>query len=70
MLIEQIIQFELRGPGSLAEHVLLQLVKFMRGNFLGGLLFTAKILRKAMCLTSPCMDKSFTIKILHHNTRF
>ena len=70
MLIEQIIEFELRGLGPLDDYVLLQLVKFMRGNSLGGLLFTATILRKAMCLTSRCVDKSLTIKILHHNTRF
>ena len=29
MLIEQIIEFELRGPGPPAVHVLLQLVIFM-----------------------------------------
>ena len=29
MLIEQIIEYELRGPGPLAVHVLLQLVIFM-----------------------------------------
>ena len=70
MLIEQIIEFELRVLGPLAVHVLLQLVKFMKGNSLGGLLFTAKILQKAMCLTSPIWTKSLTIKILHHNIRF
>ena len=57
MLIEQIIEFKLRVLGPLAVHVLLQLVKFMKGNSLGGLLFTVKRLQKAMCLTSPYMNQ-------------
>ena len=51
MLIEQIIDFELQGPGPLAVHVLLQLVVFMtKQKFLRKIcewiisLFTAKIL--------------------------
>ena len=34
------------------------------------ILFTAKILQEAMCLTSPAWTKSLTIKILHHNAKF
>ena len=48
MLIEQIIEFELRGPGYPGRTC---------RNSLSGLLFTAKILQKAMCLTSPYMDQ-------------
>ena len=51
MLIEQVIEFESRGPGSLAVHVLLQVVIFRtKQKFLGNILewivslFTAKIL--------------------------
>ena len=56
MLIELIIEFQLRGLGSLAVHVLLLLVIFMtkqkslQGTSLSGLLFTAKILLEAMHL--------------------
>ena len=51
MLIEQIIEFQLRGAwGPLAVHVLLQLVIFMtkvsKKNL--RLLFTSKILQQAM----------------------
>ena len=62
MLIEQIIKFQLRGPGLLGLHVLLWLVIFMTNKILwkkslSGLLFTAKILQEAMCLTSPFMHQ-------------
>ena len=54
MLIEQIIEFELRGLGPLVVHVLLQLgifvtkQKSLKKNLLGQVLFTAKIFQKAM----------------------
>ena len=32
MLIEQIIEFELRGPGPVVAHVLLQLVIFIKNK--------------------------------------
>ena len=57
MLIEQIIEFELGVLGPLVVHVLLKLDNFVKGNSLSGLLFTAKILQKAMCLISPYMDQ-------------
>ena len=55
MLIEQIIEFEWRGLGPLAVHtsLLLQLLIFIKKTKPSrGLLFTAKILQEAMCLTS------------------
>ena len=61
MLVEQIIEFELRGPGYPG--------RTCRNSF-SGLLFTAEILQKAMCLTSPYMDQITYNKILHHNARF
>ena len=64
MLIEQIIEIILRGPGPPAVHVLLYLVNFMtkqkslRKIFEWIIIYgTAKILQKAMCLTSPYMDQ-------------
>ena len=61
MLIEQIIEFELKGPGPL-NRTCPKLVIFvtkqksfkedLRVDFTG-LLFTAKILQEAMYLTSP-----------------
>ena len=47
MLIEQIIEFQLSGPGPLAVHLLLLLVNFMtkqksQGKSSNGLLFSAK----------------------------
>ena len=68
MLIEQIIEFELRGLGPLVVHVLLQLVIFvtkqksLKKNLLGQVLFTAKIFQKAMYVTSPYLDQ-ITLKI-------
>ena len=65
MLTEQSIGFELRVPGPLAVHELLQLVVFMTKQKLPRnifewiiLLFTSKILQEAMYLTSPTWAKS------------
>ena len=70
MLIKQIIEFQWRGPGPLAVHVL-QLVNFMtKQKSWSRLLFTAKILQEAMCFASPIRTKSLALKILHHNARF
>ena len=62
MLIEQIIEFELNGPRHLLVHILLQLVIFMTkqkslGKSSSGLLFTAKILHKAMYPTYPYLGQ-------------
>ena len=64
MLIEQIIEFEVRGPGLLAVHVFLQLVILMtKQKYITKvfnriiLLFTSKILKKAMHLTCPYMGQ-------------
>ena len=77
MLIEQIIEFQLRGPGPIGRPLYSYnwLISWPNKNLLGkstsGLLFTAKILQEAMFLTFPyTWTKSLTIKILHHNARF
>ena len=78
MLIEQIIKFEVRGPGPLAIHVLLQLVIFMTKQksltekFLSRSIFTAKILleeSEAMYLTSTYVGQIIST-ILPQNARF
>ena len=53
MLIERIVELQLRVLGLLAEHVLLKLVIFMKnknlkGKSSSGLLFTAKMLQETM----------------------
>ena len=77
MLIEQITEFQLRGLGPLAVHVLLQLVKFLtkqkslrKTKIFKRIIFSTRILQEAMCLTSPTWTKSLTIILLHHNARF
>ena len=72
MLIEQIVEFELRGPGPHGRTCtpitgkLHDKTKISKEN----LLYMAEILLEAMCLTSPTWTKSLIIKILHHNARF
>ena len=70
MLIEQIVEFEVRGMGPLVVHVLLQLVIFMtKQKSLRNifewiiLLFTSKILQEAMHITFPYLGQ-ITNKIL------
>ena len=70
MFIEQVIEVELRGPGSPGRTCTPITGNFIKGNILSGLLFTAKILQKACVLLPPIWTKSLTIKILHHNARF
>ena len=65
MLIEQIIEFELRGPGPLTVRVLYDWLfswqnKNLKGKSSNGLLFTVKILLEAMYLTFPTWTKSLT----------
>ena len=68
MLIEQIIEFELRGWAPWPYHVLLQLVifitkqKIFKKYLLGQVLFTAEIFQEAMYVTSPYLDQ-ITFKI-------
>ena len=57
MLIEQIIEFELRGPGSPGGTCTPITGNFMKRNSLSGLLFTANILQGAVCFTSAYMDQ-------------
>ena len=64
MLIEQIIEIELWGPGPpgrTSYPVAAWLTSWQNKNLWrkssSGLLFTAKILQETMCLTSPYMDQ-------------
>ena len=62
MLIEQIIEFESRVPGSLIVHIFLKLVIFMTKKIFksksSSALFNAKMLQKAMYLDFPDLAKS------------
>ena len=63
MLIEQIIEFELRGAWPPGRRVLYDWLfswqnKNLKGKSSNGLLFTAKILLEAMYLTFPTWTKS------------
>ena len=66
MLIEHIIEFELRGACPPDRTCALRVVIFMTKNknlkekFSNGLLFTAKILLEAMYFTFPTWTKSLT----------
>ena len=62
MLIKQIIEFQLRGPGPLAYMYSYNSLsswqnKNLEGKSLSGLLSTAKISQEAICLTSSYMDQ-------------
>ena len=62
MLIEQIVELQLRGPGPLAWHALLWLVIFMTKQkslrkIFEWFSFTAKMLQEAMHLISPYLDQ-------------
>ena len=64
MLIEQIIEFELRGSGALCPHMYSYNSLFswqnknLKGKFSSGLLFTAKIVQEAMYLTSNLPEQN------------
>ena len=66
MLIEQIIEFELRGPGPFGRACALLLVFFslqnknLKRKSSSGLLFSAKTLQEAMYLISSTWAKSLT----------
>ena len=65
MLIEQIIEFELRGPGPLAVHVLLQLVIFrtkksLKENLRVDSYLLLKYWTKQSTLLSPTWAESLT----------
>ena len=77
MLIEQIIEFQLRDsgpPGRTCTSTTGQLhdkTKIsVKQKSSSGLLFTAKILQEAMCLTTPTWTELLAIKILYHNARY
>ena len=60
MLFEQIIERHLRGPGPTPN--MYSYNKSLEGKSSSGLLFTAKMLRETMHLTSPFPDQN-TIEI-------
>ena len=65
MLIEEIIEFELRGPGPPGRKCTpitgdFYDKKIYYGKISSGLLFTAKIMQEAMYLSSPTLAKSLT----------
>ena len=66
MLIKQIIEFQLRGTWALWPYMYSynwltsRQNKNLEGKSSSGLLFTAKTLQEAMCLTSPYMDHQIT----------
>ena len=68
MLIEQIIEFELRGPGppgrtcTLTAGYFHYKTKISKKNLLGQVLFTAKMFQEAMYVTSPYLNQ-ITLKI-------
>ena len=63
MLIEQIIKFQLRGPGHpwpfmySYNWLTSWQNKNLEGKSSSGVLFTAEILQETMCLTYPNMDQ-------------
>ena len=62
MLIEQIIEFQSRGPGPPGRMysnnwLTSRQNKNLKGKSLSGSLFTTKILQDAICLTYPYMDQ-------------
>ena len=68
MLIEQIIEFELRGPGppgrtcTFTAGYFHSKPKISKKNLLRQVLFTSKIFQEAMYVTSPYVDQ-ITLKI-------
>ena len=76
MLIEQIIEFQLRGPGPPGRtctpitDYLHDKTKFSKENLRVDYYLLLKYCRRQYALLSPTRTKSLTIKILHHNARF
>ena len=78
MLIKQIIEFQLRGPGPPGRtytpitgyfHDKTKIFKEnLRADYY--LLLNLKYCRRQCALLTPTWTKSLTIKILHHNARF
>ena len=76
MLIEQIIEFELRGPGPPGRirtpitDLLHDKTKILKENLRADYYeyLQLKYCRRQCALLPPTRTKAFTIKILHHNT--
>ena len=77
MLIKQIIEFQLRGPGPPGRTCtpitgsLHDKTKILKENLRGNNYYLLlKYCRRQCALLTPTWTKSLTIKILHHNARF
>ena len=76
MLIEQFIEFQLRGPGppgltcTAITGLLHDKTKILKENLRVDYYLLLKYWRRLCALLSPTWAKSLTIKILHHNARF
>ena len=76
MLIEQIIEFQLRGPGppgrtcTSITDLLHDKRKIANENLRADYYLLLKYCRRQCALLPPTRTKSITIKILHHNARF
>ena len=76
MLIEQIIEFQLRGPGPpgrLCTPItgwLYDKTKILKENFRVDYYLLLKYCRRQCALLTPTWTKSLTIKILRHNAKF
>ena len=76
MLIEQIIEFQLRGPeppGRTCTPITGQIhnkTKILKENLRLDYYLLLKYCRRQCALLTPIWTKSLTIKILNHNARF
>ena len=76
MLIEQIFEFQLKGPGPPGRTCtpitgsLNDKTKILKENLRVDYNSLPKYWRRQCALLTPTWTKSHTIKILHHNARF
>ena len=76
MLVEQIIEFQLRRPGSPCRTCTRitgyfhDKTKISKENLRVDFYLLLKYCRRQCALLIPTWTKSLTIKILHHNARF
>ena len=76
MLFEQIIEFQLRGPGPPGRTCtpitgkLHDKPKILKENLPMDYYLLQKYCRRQYVLLTPTWTKALTIKVLHHNARF
>ena len=75
MLIKQLIEFQLRGPGPpgrtcITTGLLQNKTKILKKNLRVDYYLLLKYCRRQCALLPPTWTKSLAIKILLHNTRF